>query len=194
MRHLTDTYIRAEESVVVSEFDDLSLVQLIVERGIDGVKKLSKARGMKEKTAAEAIDNNVRKLIVDETPINPEYYERMSELLEARIAQPKQGALSYQDYLAKIVELTQQAKAGPSAGGYPETLDSPAKRALCDNLGRDEALAVGVDQAVRSKMQDGWRDNVMKTRRVRQAIGAVMGETDERLDATLDLVKRQNDY
>jgi hypothetical protein len=33
MRHLIDTYIRAEDSVKVSEFDDLSLVQLIVERG-----------------------------------------------------------------------------------------------------------------------------------------------------------------
>jgi type I restriction enzyme R subunit len=34
MRHLIDTYIRAEDSVKVSEFDDLSLVQLIVERGV----------------------------------------------------------------------------------------------------------------------------------------------------------------
>ncbi|HNU31949.1 MAG TPA: HsdR family type I site-specific deoxyribonuclease, partial [Sedimentisphaerales bacterium] len=33
MRHLIDTYIRAEESEKVSAFDDMSLVQLIVERG-----------------------------------------------------------------------------------------------------------------------------------------------------------------
>ena len=37
MRHLIDTYIRAEESEKVSAFDDLSLVQLIVERGADAV-------------------------------------------------------------------------------------------------------------------------------------------------------------
>ena len=31
MRHLLDTYIRAEDSEVVSAFDDLGLVELIVE-------------------------------------------------------------------------------------------------------------------------------------------------------------------
>jgi type I restriction enzyme R subunit len=40
MRHLIDTYIRAEESEKVSAFDDLSLIQLIVERGADAVKSL----------------------------------------------------------------------------------------------------------------------------------------------------------
>ena len=33
MRHLLDTYIRAEESEELSAFNDLTLVQLIVERG-----------------------------------------------------------------------------------------------------------------------------------------------------------------
>jgi type I restriction enzyme, R subunit len=40
MRHLIDTYIRAEESEVISKFDDLSLIQLIVERGADAVTAL----------------------------------------------------------------------------------------------------------------------------------------------------------
>ncbi len=34
---------------------------------------------------AETIENNVRKLIIDETPANPKYYEKMSELLDALI-------------------------------------------------------------------------------------------------------------
>ena len=42
MRHLIDTYIRAEESEKVSAFDDMSLVQLIVERGPDAVDALPK--------------------------------------------------------------------------------------------------------------------------------------------------------
>jgi type I restriction enzyme R subunit len=40
MRHLIDTYIRAEESEKVSAFDDMSLVELIVERGAEAVKAL----------------------------------------------------------------------------------------------------------------------------------------------------------
>lgn len=59
-----------------------------------------------EEAVAEAIENNVRKLIIDEQPINPKYYERMSELLDALITQRKQGAMQYAEYLKKIVELT----------------------------------------------------------------------------------------
>lgn len=194
MRHLIDTYIHAEESEKVSEFDDLSLVQLIVERGVEAVKALPKAIRKKEKATAEAIENNVRKLIIDESPINPKYYEKMSELLDALIEQRKQSALSYQDYLTKVVALTQQAKAGPTAGAYPKALDTAARRALYDNLERDEALALKVDQAVRTSMQDDWRSNGLKIKRVRQAIADVLEGDDGRADHTLELVKSQNEY
>ena len=194
MRHLIDTYIRAEESEKVSEFDDLSLVQLIVERGVQAVKALPQAIREKEKAAAETIENNVRKLIIDESPINPKYYENMSELLDALIAQRKQQAVDYQTYLEKIVELTRQAKGGPHAGGYPASIDKPALRALYDNLDRDEATALRVDQAVRTSMQDGWRDNKLKAKRVRQAIAGVLGDDQSKIDRTLALAKSQNDY
>ena len=50
---------------------------------------------------AETIENNVRKLIIDEMAVNPKYYEKMSELLDALIRQRKQQALSYKAYLAR---------------------------------------------------------------------------------------------
>src|SRR5438270_7141486 len=40
MRHLIDTYIRAEESKKISAFDDNTLIELIVERGENGLKDL----------------------------------------------------------------------------------------------------------------------------------------------------------
>jgi type I restriction enzyme R subunit len=36
---------------------------------------------------AEAIENNVRKTIVDENPVNPKYFEQMSALLDETIKQ-----------------------------------------------------------------------------------------------------------
>ena len=194
MRHLIDTYIRAEESEKVSAFDDLSLVQLIVERGAQAVNALPEAIRKKEKAAAETIENNVRKLIIDESPINPKYYERMSELLDALIKQRKEAAVSYEEYLSKIIEVTRQAKAGPKVGAYPATINTASTRALYDNLGRDETLALRVDQEVRRSLQDDWRSNAMKTRRVRQAIEGVLGGDEARVEQTLALVKNQNDY
>ena len=118
----------------------------------------------------------------------------MSALLDALITQRRRDALSYHEYLQKIVDLTRQAKSGPSGADYPTSLNTAAKRALFDNLGNDESLALNVDAAVRTTLQDGWRSNVMKTRRVRQAIEALLGVDQERVERTLELIKSQNDY
>lgn len=170
MRHLIDTYIRAEESEKVSAFDDLSLVQLIVERGPDAVKALPAGIRKNEKAVAEAIENNVRKLIIDEQPINPKYYEKMSQLLDALIMQRREEALDYQEYLRRIVELTKQVTNPETGAAYSKTLNTPGKRALYDNLSNNEALALAVDAAVRESRQDDWRNNPFKIKRVRNAI------------------------
>jgi type I restriction enzyme R subunit len=149
MRHLIDAYIRAEDSEKISAFDDLSLVEPIVERGANAVDALPKGIRESKEAVAETIENNVRKLIIDEQPINPKYYEKMSELLDALIQQRRQDALDYQKYLEQIVELTKKVKNPGVGESYPKALNTPAKRALYDNLGKDEALALAVDSAVR---------------------------------------------
>lgn len=215
MRHLIDTYIRAEESEKISAFDDLSLIDLIVSRGPDAVKALPKRIQKNEGAVAETIENNVRRLIIDESPINPAYYEKMSKLLNALIAERRAGALSYRAYLDKIAALTRQAKlpAGTSEG-YPAQLTSAAQRALFDNLGKDRDLALKVDAAVLYARMDGWRGNAMKTKRVRNAIRAALGtkadpslgiaddptnsttsaDLEAETDRILELVKHQHDY
>lgn len=210
MRFLIDTYIRAEDSEKVSAFDDLSLIQLIVERGVDAVDQLPKGIRENHEAVAETIENNVRKLIIDESPINPKYYESMSALLDALIAQRKENALSYQEYLQKIVELTQQAKSPGGASQYPTAISTPGRQALYDNLGKSEALALAVDAAVLSHRQDDWRGNAFKTRRVRLAIKEVLdaagqdlgegpglyevNDSAALLDSVLELVKSQHGY
>ena len=67
--------------------------------------------------------------------------------------------MNYKEYLAKIVELTKKVKMPNGGQQYPKSLNTPGKRALYDNLDKDEALALAVDQAVRQSRQDGWRRN-----------------------------------
>jgi hypothetical protein len=57
----------------VSELDDLSLV-LIVERGAGAVDALPPSIRKKENAVAETLENNVRRLIIGESPINPKCY------------------------------------------------------------------------------------------------------------------------
>jgi len=184
MRHLIDAYIRAEESEKVSAFDDLSLIQLIIDRGVDAVEALPKGIRENRGAVAETIENNVRKLIINEQPINPKFYEKMSELLDALIEQRRQEAIDYQEYLRRVVELTRKANEPATAAPYTEALDTMAKRALFDNLDKDEGLALAVDAAVRSSRQDDWRGNVFKTKKVRAAIkGVLLDRAARRLTA-----------
>jgi type I restriction enzyme R subunit len=192
MRHLIDTYIRAEESEKISAFDDMSLIQLIVERGADAVDALPKGIRENKETVAETIENNVRKLIIDEQPINPMYYEKMSELLDALIEKRKQNALEYGQYLAEIVSLAKQVKVPKSL--YPATVDTAAKQALYDNLGKDTTLALAVDHAVRQNRQDDWRNNSGKIKKVKFAIKAALSGDEQLTEKILELVNHQYDY
>lgn len=193
MRHLIDSYIRAEESEKISAFDDVSLVQLIVERGVEGLELLPKGIRESKEAVAETIENNMRKLIIDEQPINPKYYEKMSELLDSLIQQRREQALEYEQYLAKMIALAGQVK-NPSGGAeYPASLNTGAKRALYDNLDKDVDLALSVDHAVISSKKDGWRGHKMKEKEVRYALRRVLN--DEQLtDTIFELVKNQSDY
>lgn len=134
MRHLLDTYIRAEESEQLSGFDDMTLVELIVERGEEAVEELPAGIRKNREAVAETIENNVRRLIIDETGINFRYYEKMSELLEALIRQRKQEAIDYKEYLARIVDLTRKTSRTETQASYSASINSPALRALFDNL------------------------------------------------------------
>jgi type I restriction enzyme R subunit len=194
MRHLIDTYLAAEESRRLDGFDDFTLIDLIVTRGADAVKALPDGIRNDTVAVAEAIENNGRRLIIDEQPINPKYYEKMSELLDALIQQRKQEALEYAAYLAEIVELTRKVKNPEAGGAYPKSLDTAGKRALYDNLGQNEALALAVHEAVRYSMQDDWRSNPFKVKKVRLAIKTALGGDEGLADATLELVKNQHEY
>ena len=217
MRHLIDTYIRAEESEKISAFDDLTLIQLIVERGPDAVDALPKGIRKSEDAVAETIENNVRKLIINESPVDPAYYDKMSKLLDALIEQRRKGVLSYKEYLNQIAALTKQATMpGGKPGSYPPGLKTAAQRALYNNLDKDEALALAVDAAIQTSRMDGWRDHPIKLKKMRNAIKAVLeqaavnGCTSEfsgvqekgeeaypiEAEATriLELAKHQNDY
>ena len=134
MRHLLDTYVRAGESEKLSELDDLTLVQLIVERGEEAVQSLPDGIRNDRDAVAETIENNVRRIILDEAAVNPKYYERMSGLLDALIRQRKQEALDYKAYLEKIVDLTRRISAPETRSSYPPSIDTAALRALFDNL------------------------------------------------------------
>ena len=192
MRHLIDTYIRAEESEKISSFDNMSLIKLIVERGPDAVEQLPQGIRASHDATAETIENNLRRVITEEQPVNPKYYERMSELLDTLIRQRRAQAIEYRAYLAKIIELTRQV-SDPAPTEYPQSLDSPAKRALYENLGDDEGLALALDAEIRGVKKDAWRSHPIKRREVLLVIRQFIPGQGE-AERVFELVSHQDEY
>ena len=194
MRRLLDSYIRADPSETISDLDDMSLIDLIVQRGTAALGQLPKGIRDNQDAVAETIENNMRRVITDESPVNPKYYDRMSELLDALIEQRRQQAISYQEYLEQVKQLAGQVKPGATQDNYPNSMDTQAKRSLYDNLGQDEALALRIDTAVRYTKKADWIGNKFKEREVARAVREESAGYNVNLDQVMELLKNQREY
>jgi type I restriction enzyme R subunit len=193
MRHLLDAYIRAEESEVVSTFEDMTLVELIVRDGEGAIAHLPKGIRDDKEAVAETIENNVRRVIIDEMAVNPAYYAHMSDLLDALIQARKKAAVDYKVYLAGILALARQVANKESETPYPVKLATAPQRAFYDNLNGDEETAIRVDRAIRETKQDSWRGNLYKERMIKAAILRAVGD-ESAVEPLFELAKNQHEY
>ncbi|MEW5288753.1 HsdR family type I site-specific deoxyribonuclease [Erwinia papayae] len=196
MRHLLDMYVRADGSEVLMDFEELSLIELIVEKGAAATAALPDEIRNNQDAMAETIENNVRKTIVDENPVNPKYYGRMSLLLDELITLRRQNALDYQQYLERIRDLSKQVIRPEQTNGasYPETMDTQAKRAFYDNFGHDEVLATRIDTTIRYTKKAEWIGDRFKERELARALREETASYNVNIDDVLELARKQKEY
>ena len=193
MRHLIDTYIEADGPRKISPFDNMGLLDLIVKTGIANAiaTQLGGMKGNKN-AIAETIENNVRSKIIKEQLNDPAYYETMSKLLDEIIAARKSKAIEYEEYLKRIAELAKRVDVG-QAEGTPETLDTPGKRALFNNLSKNEDLALRIDDAVKKVRPDSWRGVQAREQVVKAALYGVLQDVAE-VERVFLIIKAQAEY
>ncbi|QTF09697.1 HsdR family type I site-specific deoxyribonuclease [Brenneria izadpanahii] len=196
MRHLLDMYVRADGSEVLMDFEELSLIELIVEKGASALSALPDDIRNNQDAMAETIENNVRKTIVDENPVNPKYYGRMSLLLDELITLRRQNALDYQQYLERIRDLCKQVIRPEQTAGasYPDSMDTQAKRAFYDNFGHDEVLATRIDTTIRYTKKAEWIGDRFKEREIACALREETASYDVNIDAVIELARKQKEY
>ena len=203
MRHLIDTYIRAEDSETLSTLGDIPLVELIVQNGAEALDQLPDGIRNNQAATAATIANNLRRLIVDRSAVNPRYYEEISHLLDEVIRERRRGAMDYREYLSQIAGLSSQITESESQAEYPPTINTGPLQAFFNNLNdlpkdRRAAAAFAIDAAIRNTKQDDWRNNRAKQMQVRNAIVRVITEefSEEGLDpdALFELAVNQIEY
>jgi len=193
MRYLIDTYITADDSKKVSNFDDIPFLDIIMNLGIsDAINKLPDGIKSNQGAIAETIENNVRSKIIREHLVDPAFYDRMSILLAEIIKKRKDEAIDYAEYLKKITELVKQVNTG-MADDTPKDLDTTAKRALYNNLGQNEALAIKLHTIVNNVKKADFRGNLPKEREIMSALNEVLQDTDK-VKEIFEIIKEQKEY
>jgi len=216
MRHLIDTYIEADEPRKISPFDNMSLLDLIVNSGIANAiaAQLGGLKGNKN-AIAETIENNVRSKIIKEHLNDPVFYEKMSALLNEIIAARKAKAIEYEEYLKRIAEVVKKVEAG-KAEDTPVELDTPGKRALYNNLMPKKdpdsvymaaepnapyegtkhdvlELALKIDKAIMLNRPDGWRGIKTREQVIKFALYEVLQDETE-VERIFPIIKAQKEY
>jgi type I restriction enzyme R subunit len=187
MRRLIDTYIKAEDSRVIGEFDDFTLLDFVIAQG-------EKFDGKGKEAAAEAIENNIRRKIVEKMHINPKYYEKMSAILDELIRERRKGVAAYEEFLERYIDLVKKSESPENNPHYPESVrHSAARRAFYDNCGENESLAIAIDEAVKNSKQADFRYNEFKIRRIKSALLDVLGNKAE-VERVYNIVAAQEEY
>lgn len=194
MRQLLDMYIEAESSEEVIKFEELGLIDLIL-REDDEFKGVPESIRRNPESMAEAIENNVRKKIVDENPVNPAYYDQMSVLLDEIIELRRKNAIDYKAYLEKIRDVTRKVVQPSARMDYPSEINSPGKQALYDNFGKDIELTLKIDRAIQSNKLAAWvGDNAKEKILLRELSSTLATKDKDVLIAYIKLAKQHQEY
>jgi type I restriction enzyme, R subunit len=129
--------------------------------------------------------------------LNPKYYDRMSELLDALLEERRKEALDYKAYLAKLLQQASQLGRGEGTGvEYPDWANSGARRALYDFFIPELDTAIAIDRAIRHSKPDSWVGNAIKEKKVKRAIAEQLPSDFDplRLEELFELVRARNEY
>lgn len=193
MRHLIDNYLQADEPRKISEFESLSLLEIIARAGLGKAQETLPDTIKKDREAmAETIENNVRTKIVKEHLTDPVFFEKMSLLLSEIIKQRKAKAIDYEEYLKQIAALAKQVQEGKTSD-TPKELDSPAKVVLYHYFDGDIDKAIMIHEVVMEHAPSGWKGDSAKENKIREELYKLLNDFEETINV-FDVIKEQDEY
>jgi type I restriction enzyme, R subunit len=209
MRHLIDTYIDADEPRKISPFDGLGLLDLIAKTGIgEAIKTLPDGIKSSKDAIAETIENNVRSKIIKEHLADPEFYAKMSALLDEIIKARKSKAIEYEHYLKRIAALAASVQAGHAEDVAEPLRRSPGLRAVYNNLkglvqspvdsdvnGDSKlTLALAIDEVVKRERHADWRGDTAKENHIKRALYPLLNSDLTEVERIFGIIKQQPEY
>ncbi|MDR2927461.1 MAG: HsdR family type I site-specific deoxyribonuclease [Cytophagaceae bacterium] len=191
IRFLIDNYIIANDSEKLGAFDNFTVLNFIIQQE-DKLKNDNDKSS--QEAAAEAIENNIRKKIVERQIVNPLYYEKMSAILQRLISDRKNGIIAYKNLLDKYLDLLQKTENPEENEIFPSSIrHSAAKRAFYTQFGENDKLANDLYDAVMSSRTDDFRGNIVKIRIIKKALYKVL-KNDGEVERAYELINVQREF
>jgi type I restriction enzyme R subunit len=192
MRKLIDTYIKSNRSKVIADLSDRPLLELLVAEGVKAVENLPEGIQEDPKAVAETICNNVRRALVEKSATNPKYFEKISHLLTEVVAQLAQDSADYAELLKRLIALSEDV-INPKHD-YPEEISQMGMSvgAIYDQLNQSVELTK-IANKILMDAQDGWRNNGMKLRILRNELIEHIGDL-ELVDKIIEVAKQYENY
>ena len=193
MRHLIDTYIEASDARKISNFENTSLVDLIVKSGISELfnENLDNSESANDKNS-QILENNFRKILDNSKEEDPEHYREISIILDNIIEKRKNDSIEYQEYLEKMEVLASKISK-KDLDNFPVTINRPELKVLYNNLFKNEDLTIKLDENLKKKTPNNWRNILPKERMVKQAIYEIISDTSE-VERVFEIIKNQENY
>ena len=177
MRHLLDTYIRAEESKTLTAFENMTLVELIVEKTPENPKYY------------EDLSKVLDALILKRRHEAMDYEAYLAGILA--LAEQVGKSEAHGAYPSGIHTQAQRALFDnirtSEVSGLQET-----------DTKRKAEIALALHETIHTVRRDDWRGHTLKEREVyraiRKVVAAEIGENVVDIDALFELVKNQDEY
>jgi type I restriction enzyme R subunit len=193
MRHLIDHFIQAEESRRIDPFGNQTLLDIIVNSGLaNAINGLPAGIKNNKEAVAETIENNVRRKIIREHLIDPAYFDEMSNLLNEIVRARRAQAVSYEEYLRRINDVACRVTS-MVRDDLPAGIQTRAQRALYNNLGKNEEIAIALDDAIQRVKKADWKGNLQKENEVKAEIYKIL-QSEEAVERIFPIIKQQNEY
>lgn len=171
MRNLMDTYIAAEEVLIITEPTDI----LNKEKFNEELERLGSSR-----SKADAIRTRMTQRIQFKYDENPSYYRKFSERIQEILDQYKEKRISDADYLKHMNSIVDDFRRGYSGTSYPRKIknnnhaqalygvlkDSLVKEDFASGFNDEEGYndlladaAIEVDDIIERNSKVDWHDN-----------------------------------
>ena len=167
-----------------------------MDKAIDSLPKNIKQN---ERSVAEVLAANMRKMIISERPNNPAYFDKMSELLNQLLEEQKSGKMQYKELIEKLIEKLKEARSTVRKR-YPSAIDTKGKQALYDNLCENEELTTRVHETIQYNARDGFRDmdgsGQRKMKALRKAVESTLRDSnqEDKIDNIMQVIVANKEY